>query len=77
LLFEPGTEYRYSSYGWILVSAAVEAAAGEPFLRFMRKQVFEPLGMDDTRADSTTEAIANRATPYFPRFAADPAMDRT
>jgi serine beta-lactamase-like protein LACTB, mitochondrial len=72
LLFEPGTEYRYSSYGWILVSAAVEAAADEPFLTFMQKQIFEPLGMDDTRADSTTKPIANRATFYFPRFAADP-----
>ena len=28
LLFEPGTGYRFSSFGWILVSAAVEAAAG-------------------------------------------------
>lgn len=72
LLFEPGTKYRDSSYSWILVSAAVEAAADEPFLRFMRKQIFEPLGMDDTRADSATEPIAERATPYFPRFAADP-----
>ncbi len=71
LLFEPGTQYRYSSYGWILMSAAVEAAAGEPFLTFMRRQVFEPLGMDDTRAESV-EPIPNRATPYFPRFAADP-----
>jgi serine beta-lactamase-like protein LACTB, mitochondrial len=49
LLFEPGTEYRYSSYGWILVSAAIEAAAEEPFLTFMREQVFDPLGMRDTR----------------------------
>ena len=72
LLFEPGTQYRYSSYGWILVSAAVEAAADEPFLTFMRKQIFEPLGMDDTRADSATEPIPDRATFYFPRFAADP-----
>ena len=72
LRFEPGTQYRYSSYGWILVSAAVEAAAREPFLTFMRKQIFEPLGMDDTRADSATEPIADRATFYFPRFAADP-----
>jgi CubicO group peptidase (beta-lactamase class C family) len=72
LLFEPGTEYRYSSYGWILVSAAIEAAANEPFLSFMRSRVFEPLGMDDTRADSTTEPIPDRAIPYFPRFAADP-----
>ena len=72
LLFEPGTNYRYSSYGWILVSAALEAAAGEPFLRFMRNQIFEPLGMKDTRADSATEPTPGRATPYFPRFAADP-----
>ena len=72
LLFEPGTQYRYSSYGWILVSAAVEAAADEPFFTFMRKQIFEPLGMADTRADSATEPIPDRATFYFPRFAADP-----
>jgi serine beta-lactamase-like protein LACTB, mitochondrial len=72
LLFEPGTQYRYSSYGWILVSAAVEAAADEPFVTFMREQVFEPLGMDDTGADSATDTIPDRATPYFPRFAADP-----
>jgi serine beta-lactamase-like protein LACTB, mitochondrial len=72
LLFEPETQYRFSSYGWILVSAAVEAAADEPFLTFMRKQIFEPLGMHDTRADSATDPIPNRATFYFPRFAADP-----
>ena len=70
LRFEPGSQYRYSNYGWILVSAAVEAAAEEPFLTFMRKQIFEPLGMDDTRADSATDP--DRATFYFPKFAADP-----
>jgi serine beta-lactamase-like protein LACTB len=72
LLFEPGTRFRYSSYGWILLSAAVEAVADEPFLTFMRRQIFEPLGMDDTMADSATEPIPDRATFYFPRFAADP-----
>ena len=72
LLFEPGKEYRYSSYGWILVSAAVEAAAGEPFLTFMRKQVFDPTGMRDTVFESGSEPIMDRATSYFPKFAADP-----
>jgi CubicO group peptidase (beta-lactamase class C family) len=71
-LFEPGTQYRYSSYGWILVSAAVEAAAGEPFLTFMRKQIFEPLDMDETKADPSTTAVGDRATSYFPRFIEDP-----
>jgi CubicO group peptidase (beta-lactamase class C family) len=72
LLFEPGTAYRHSSYGWILLSTAIEAAGDEPFLTFMRNQIFDPLGMDDTRADSSTAATGDRATSYFPRFAADP-----
>jgi CubicO group peptidase (beta-lactamase class C family) len=72
LLFEPGTQYRYSSYGWILVSAAVEAAAKQPYLAFAQEQVLDPLGMRDTRMDSTTKELPDRVTPYFPRFASDP-----
>ncbi|HUQ91157.1 MAG TPA: serine hydrolase domain-containing protein [Bryobacteraceae bacterium] len=56
LLFEPGTRYRYSSYGWILASAAVEAVADKPFLTFMRERIFDPLGMRGTSADSVTKA---------------------
>jgi serine beta-lactamase-like protein LACTB len=82
LRFEPGTQYRYSSYGWILVSAAVEAAAGEPFFTFMQEEVFEPLGMNDTiaddaRVDFSSEdpapaPVPGQAMAYFPKFAADP-----
>jgi serine beta-lactamase-like protein LACTB len=72
LRFEPGTEYRYSRYGWIVVSAAIEAAAQEPFLTFMQTQIFEPLGMHDTAADSPADTTTDQATAYFPRFAADP-----
>ena len=82
LRFEPGTQYRYSSYGWILVSAAVEAAAREPFFTFMQEEVFEPLGMNDTIADDAKVdfgsedpepvPVPGQATAYFPKFAADP-----
>lgn len=60
LLFEPGTQYRHSKYGWILVSAAVEAAADQPFLTFLREQIFLPLGMDNTGAESATEENPER-----------------
>jgi CubicO group peptidase (beta-lactamase class C family) len=54
LLFdEPGTQYRDSIYDWILVSAAVEATADQPFLKFMRERIFDPLGMRDTIPDPT------------------------
>jgi serine beta-lactamase-like protein LACTB, mitochondrial len=72
LVFEPGTQFRSSSYGWILLSVAVEAAADEPFFTFMRKQIFEPLGMLDTKADAVTDPIPDAAVFYFPRFAASP-----
>lgn len=52
LLFQPGTQFRQSPHGWVLVSAAVEAAADRPFLSFVRHQVFQPLGMADTGAES-------------------------
>jgi serine beta-lactamase-like protein LACTB len=72
LRFQPETRYGYSTFGWILVSAAVEAAANEPFFTFMRSQIFKPLGMRDTTTDSATEPIPDRATFYSPRFSGDP-----
>lgn len=72
LLFEPGTRYHPSSYGWVLVSAAAEFAAGEPFFVFMRTAIFEPLGMTATRPGYWRQPIPDRATFYFPRFAGDP-----
>jgi CubicO group peptidase (beta-lactamase class C family) len=68
LRFEPETQFRISSYGWVLVSAAIEAATGEPFFAFMRSQVFEPLGMTSTRAYLTDEQIPDLPAFYYPRF---------
>jgi CubicO group peptidase (beta-lactamase class C family) len=72
LRVEPGTQHRRSSYSWILVSAAVEAAAHERFFKYMHARIFEPLGMASTRPDAARELIRDRATFYFPRFAGDP-----
>lgn len=64
LLFEPGTRYAYSSYGWNLISAVIEGAAGEPFLAYMQREVFEPLGMRSIVAEHTDSIIAHRASFY-------------
>jgi CubicO group peptidase (beta-lactamase class C family) len=64
LLFEPGTRYEYSSYGWNLISAVVEGASGESFLAYMQEHVFEPLGMHHTVADHTDSIIPHRTRFY-------------
>jgi len=55
LLFKPGTQHRSSTYGWIVVSAAIEGAAGRPFLAYMNDQIFRPLGMNNTGAESAAD----------------------
>ena len=72
LLFAPGTRYEFSSYGWILVGAVVEAAAGEPFLDFMQREVFDPLGMADTVLDDPARPGAETTSFYWPFAARDP-----
>jgi serine beta-lactamase-like protein LACTB, mitochondrial len=64
LLFEPGTRYQYSSYGWNLISAVIESASGEAFLPFMRKTVFGPVGMDHTYPEFADSIIPFRADFY-------------
>jgi CubicO group peptidase (beta-lactamase class C family) len=56
LLFEPGTQWRYSNYGYQLVGAIIEAVAGEPYLQFMDREVFTPAGMERTVPDLGDEA---------------------
>ncbi len=64
LLFEPGTRYLYSSYGYNLLGVAVETASGRSFLDYLRDEIFEPAGMTATGVDDATATIPHRARLY-------------
>ena len=64
LLFEPGTQFSYSSYAWNLISAAIEGAGRMNFLDIMTQRVFRPLGMTNTVADYSDSLISKRARWY-------------
>jgi len=48
LVFEPGTDYKYSDLGIILLGEILERVSGQPLGEFVRERVFEPLAMTDT-----------------------------
>jgi CubicO group peptidase (beta-lactamase class C family) len=48
LLFEPGSEWRYSNSGYYLLGLIIEKVSGEAYGEYMRKHVFEPLGMSNS-----------------------------
>ncbi|MDP5030492.1 serine hydrolase [Paraglaciecola sp.] len=65
LLFTPGTQHQYTTFGWTLVSAAMEGADKQRnFQQIMQQEVFEPLKLQDTVFDEQYPIIAHRARPY-------------
>jgi len=64
LVAEPGTRYNYSTYGFNLLGAVVEAASGLPYGEFIQRYIFEPLGMKASRLDSQIDLIPHRVRGY-------------
>jgi CubicO group peptidase (beta-lactamase class C family) len=64
LLFEPGTKYSYTTYGYNLLGAAVEAAARMPFPDYVRTNIFRPAGMEHITVDDSYAIIPHRARGY-------------
>jgi CubicO group peptidase (beta-lactamase class C family) len=64
LEFEPGSQYRYSNSGYYLLGYIVEQVSGMSYENYLRANIFDPLGMSDTRCDSNATIIARRASGY-------------
>jgi CubicO group peptidase (beta-lactamase class C family) len=63
LLTPPGLHYHYSTQGYTLVACVMEGAARTAYADYMRRNVFIPAGMEQTRADDRFAII-----PYRSRF---------
>jgi CubicO group peptidase (beta-lactamase class C family) len=46
LLYDPGTEHRYSNAGFIVLRLVIERASGERYEPFIRQQILRPMGID-------------------------------
>jgi len=43
--FDPGTQWQYSNTNFVIAGLIIEKTSGVPVLKFLSKNVFEPLGM--------------------------------
>ncbi|MFL0356843.1 serine hydrolase domain-containing protein [Erythrobacter sp. GH1-10] len=64
LKYTPGSDFHYSSFDVVLLSAAMEEAAGEPFLSVLDGYVFRPLGNLSISADHQDRDVRDRAEFY-------------
>jgi serine beta-lactamase-like protein LACTB len=64
LIFEPGTNFNYSNYGFQITGAIIESVLNETFENAMNK-MFKELGMSSTFAESNEMIIPHRARYYL------------
>jgi len=64
--FFPGEKMSYSNSGYILLGYVIEKITGASYERFVRDNIFTPLGMKDSGYDSNSAIIERRAAGYMP-----------
>ncbi|MGB3472925.1 MAG: serine hydrolase domain-containing protein [Erythrobacter sp.] len=64
LKYTPGTDFRYTSFDTVLLSAAIAGAADKPFLDVLDEEIARPLAVPSLSADYQDRAVPDRATFY-------------
>jgi len=58
--FEPGTRWQYSNTGYVVAGMIAEKVSGQSLLTYLRRKIFDPLGMKSVLDQDDTN------TPAFP-----------
>jgi len=64
LLFEPGTQYGYTTFGYTLLQGVIERASGMTYREYMRERVWRPAGMTHTDLEVKGDLYPLRAAGY-------------
>ncbi len=64
LLFEPGTEYSYTTYGYTLLGLILEKVTGVQFEAYMQQHIWDAAGMNNTGVAKFGVNQANASNLY-------------
>lgn len=67
LEFKPGTQLHYSNTGYILLGMAIEKILGQTYAEFLKKNIFDPIGMAHSGYDDQAAILSSRASGYSVR----------
>jgi CubicO group peptidase (beta-lactamase class C family) len=67
LTFEPGSQWAYSNYGFVLLGAIIEKVSGQSYYDYVRDRVFARAGMVSTASDPEDALLPNSSLSYTRR----------
>jgi len=62
--FEPGSAYRYSNSGYLLLGRILETVTEQSYENYLRDHIFRPLGMHQTSYLNVAPIVYGRASGY-------------
>ncbi len=63
--FEPGSQWKYSNYGFLLLGVIVEKVSGQSYYDYVRDHIFKPAGMIATASEPEDQVVADRSVGYM------------
>lgn len=73
--FKPNTRFKYSNTNYAMLGLIIEEATGMPFKTFMKKYIFQPLGMNHTYVFDPAEGFMQGTTiSYKASWLKEPVM---
>jgi CubicO group peptidase (beta-lactamase class C family) len=75
LVFKPGTQYAYSSWGYFTLGYLMERITKKSYSQLMSDDIFKKLKMNNSGSYFHTQIVANRATGYDYSFGSFTSAD--
>ncbi|CAN5879908.1 hypothetical protein BH11BAC4_BH11BAC4_24220 [soil metagenome] len=64
LVFQPGTSYYYSSWGYFTLGYIMEKVTGKSYAQLMKEDIFDKIGMNNSGSYEHTQVVDRRASGY-------------
>lgn len=65
LEFKPGTQWRYTNTGYVLLGMVIEKVSSMSYGEFLQRNIFTPLGMVNSGYDNQSTILSERAAGYM------------
>lgn len=65
LLFEPGTQYYYTTYGYVLLGRVIEIACGQSFNHYIQENIFDKAGMEHSGVEVFDQVYPNKSAFFY------------
>lgn len=67
LKFKPGTDYSYTTYGYVVLGVLIENVSGVTYEAYIQKNIFDKAGMSNTKLEIFGVIVSNKSALYSKR----------